>query len=153
MKHLVLWLIVSIAVVILAIAGIFVAPLLGWGSHSSDSAEGTQQNVIVTEANFPTYLASTNLVKDLPGDASIILKTEKKTYAVQAGSVTEGSLDNPDMIITIPSSYIPKLSNGFCTTMQEAYKSGDLSFSLNIGSASAAWKYRTLLKYKSCLGI
>jgi hypothetical protein len=155
MKRILMWFIVAIVIVILAIAGVVFSAFLEARSQSQNSApiSGTQQQVKITEENFPQYLASTNLINDLPSDASILLKTEDKTYAVEKGTVTEGSLDNPDIIITLPSSYIPQISNGFCSTMQQANANGDLKFTLNIGSVSAAWKYRSLMKYKSCLGI
>ena len=155
MKHIVAWLSAAMVVILLMIAGIifsmFTPSNLQQQNYNSMDLPG--QRVIVTEENFPVYLSSTSLVNDLPSGASILLRTENKTYAVEKGTVTEGSLASPDMIITLPASYIPKLSNGFCSTMQQAYSNGDLSFSLNIGSISAAWKYRNMMKYKSCLGI
>ena len=152
MNKIVLWLIIAIIVVIVSIVGVFLYPIVHISSQNPISGS-SQANVVVTEENFPSYLSTTNLVNDLPSDASILLKTEKKTYAVQKGSVTEGSIDNPDIIITIPSSYIPKKSKGFCSTMQEAKRNGDLGFQLNIAATSAAWKYRALYQYKSCLGL
>lgn len=152
MKHVVAWLSAAIIVVILIIAGVIFSMFTS-SSLQSQNLGLPGQKIIVTEENFPAYLSSTSLVNDLPSGALILLRTENKTYAVEKGTVTEGSLANPDIIISLPSSYIPKLSDGFCSTMQQAYANKDLSFSLNIGSISAAWKYRNMMKYKSCLGI
>jgi hypothetical protein len=151
MKHLLVWLVTAIVVVMLAIGAVFAFIFMPSSSNHTNSSLDIKMNV--TEANFPVYLASTSLVSDLPSDASILLKTETKTYAVQKGTVVEGTLANPDIIMTLPSSYITQFSNGFCATVHKAYAKGDLGISLNIGSTSAAWKYRALLKYKSCIGI
>ncbi len=148
MERKILWIYVAIAITVLAIAGVLLYPM-----SSSVKQTTLNQKVNVTEENFPSYLASTNIVSDLPADALILLKTEKQSYVVQKGSVTPGTIANPDIVITIPSKYIPQISNGFCSTMQAAYKAGDLGVQLNMNKFSAALKYSSLLKYKSCLGI
>ena len=107
----------------------------------------------VTESNFASYLSLNQIVQNLPSSSIMYLKTSYKDYIIKKGSVTEGIPQNPDITISLHSSYIPEMSNGFCAALSNAYKNGDLSATLNIPTVSAAWKYSSLLKYKSCLGL
>lgn len=113
--------------------------------------EGPRINVTVE--NFPQYLSVTKPIQELPDNALLQLKTTDKEYIVTKGSVKEGVAENPDITIILPTVYIPKLSNGFCKTMSEAYQNGDMQFTLHQSQLSAAWKYKSLMQYKSCLGI
>ncbi len=105
----------------------------------------------VTESNLATYLSSLTIVDDLPENAEISLKTTQNEYVIRKGSVVEGKAKNPDALVEIPSSYIPRMSDGFCKTIQEAINNGDVKMELYISKFSAGWKYKGMYKYRECL--
>ena len=153
-KHL---LIIGLALLLLIIiySVFFVPAPLASNSNSVGSSKsgGQTQKVIVTEDTFASYLSLNQIVQELPSGASISLKTSNKEYAVTKGSVKEGKADNPDMTLTIPSFYVPKMGDGFCKTVNEAINNRDLTVNYHKSTASMAWKYKSLYKYKSCIGL
>ena len=137
---------------ILIISGVYAY----FSFFSKDSETGQQnpsgQTVVVTEENFYLYLSSLDFVQDLPSSAVISLKTTNKEYSITKSSAVEGKAENPDMTISIPSSYISKLGKGFCAVLDEAKTNGDLGIETHISQTSLLWKYKSMTKYRSCLG-
>ena len=81
-------------------------------------------------------------------------KVFEKSYILKKGSVKEGDLSNPDLIISINSNYLSSLTNkNFCEIIKKAYSNGDVSFETSLSKVSLAWKFKSMMKYKSCLGL
>lgn len=139
----------SIVIILLALY-LINSPNVTGNTLKSNSESVTMK---VTEENLASYLSLHQIVQDMPSKAVISLKTSDKEYIIQKGSVTEAKAKNPDITIAIPSSYIPNLSDGLCKTLSDAYKKGDVNIQLHISKLSATWKYKSLFKYRECLGI
>ncbi len=148
-----IWITLALIIMVIFIGAFYSVYTLLFQDSSIAKISGIGPKMVVTEENLPIYLSANDLVKDLPSGATISLKTTDKEYIVKRGQVKEGVADNPDIIISIPSSYIPKLNSGFCPTLEEARANGDLFTETRISKLSLAWKYRSVLKYKSCLGL
>jgi hypothetical protein len=114
---------------------------------------GVRIEINLTEENIPFYLSSNQIVNELPEDALISLKTSSEEYVVTKSSVKQGIAENPDITLTLPSSYLQELGNNFCGTLIKARNNGDLSIELHVTKLSAGWKYSGLYKYKDCLGM
>jgi len=106
--------------------------------------------VIITEETLPSYLSMNQIIQDLPANAEISLKTSLREYVITRGKVVEGRAANPDVSVVFPSKYIPELSNGFCSSLREAYKNREIEVILHSSKVALAWKYRSLSKYREC---
>ena len=100
--------------------------------------------ISINYSNIEQQLSKNSLIKDLPKDSDSILKF----YNLKS----DGS--NPDLIISINSNYLSSLTNkNFCEIIKKAYSNGDVSFETSLSKVSLAWKFKSMMKYKSCLGL
>jgi len=138
------------------LTGYFIKDFLGFGNAGS----GSMSNVIVTRANLPMFLQSTNLVQELPKSSEIGLKLFnsvngerewEETYVVKKGQVVLGTPVDPDIVAFIDSKYIGDLNN-FCNTIQVARNNGEFGFDKMKNDASLLWKFKGMTKYKNCFG-
>jgi hypothetical protein len=98
-------------------------------------------------------LSSSQIVKDLPEGSTIELKLGENFYTIQKNLISSGKPSNADVSIFLPDSYTNSLVSDFCETVKKADKNGDLVVRTTLSKASLTWKYRSMLKYKSCLGL
>lgn len=140
-------------IIIVAMIFILIFVLSQQKNEISDANSSNAAPIKLTESNFAQYMSYTDIVHALPDSASIQLLTTDSKYIITKGSIEKGVAENPDITITIPSSYLSTSSDKICETLSNAYNNGDLSFSLHISKISAAWKYSGMFKYKNCLGI
>jgi len=118
--------------------------------------------VNVTYENIARVLSSNQIVKDLPAGATLLLRFYnfntgtrqwEKSYIIKRGDVREGSAA-ADMTIMINSKYLSELtSSNFCSVLQKAQRNGDFGTESTMSKLSLMWKYRSMMKYKSCLGL
>ena len=111
-------------------------------------------------ANLIANLPKNQMILDLPEGKSLYLRVFSfssgnrvwdKEFIVGKGTMKEGTLDSPEVTITIHSKYVNSISSSnLCDVMGNARKSGDLGFESSIDYMSLAWKYSSLMKYKSC---
>ncbi|MFA5723532.1 MAG: hypothetical protein WC979_04715 [Candidatus Pacearchaeota archaeon] len=120
-------------------------------SAPSSSARPPASAPTITLENFPSYLAKQNIIKELPKSAqiSLVLSDVGKSYIVTTGSIVEGQVNKPDIIVTIPSKYVLD-SGDFCSLVKLANSRRDLSYELKASKVSLVWKYSGMMKYKSC---
>ena len=105
------------------------------------------------ESQLPAYLSGQAIIKDLPKDANLEIRTTSNVYTVTKAGVSLGTPTSPDMTIWIPTTYVAQFTTkGFCQTLQAGYKSGEIGISLHTSALSAGWKYSSLMKYRSCIG-
>lgn len=110
---------------------------------------------------LPAYLSNVPLVKELPSNAVISLKfftfvagqrIWQNEYIIKKASVIEGKADKPDVIMILHSKYVDRLYNeDFCKVIQDAKKNGDVAFDTQLSAIAIVWKFKSLMKYKSCI--
>jgi len=116
--------------------------------------------VPITKATFSSYAQSQPIIKDVPDNAEVLLKLYnfntgarkwETSYIVKKGSVTEGTLSNPEITLILNSKYLADLNKiGFCATVKKANQNGDLGMEFGVSEVTLAWKYRVMMKYKEC---
>ncbi|MDP2947560.1 MAG: hypothetical protein Q8N88_05590 [Nanoarchaeota archaeon] len=111
----------------------------------------------VTLDNLENVLSNNYIVKTLPRDATINLiisnETLQKNYILKKGNVSRGIAENPDMILSLPLKYVNEFTEqNFCTVIQNVNKNEDLGMDTKLSVTRLLIKYRSMLKYKSCLG-
>lgn len=150
---------VIIILILLIAAGIAAAYVLIFEkpNTSPNPSQNTGLPVVITQENFAQVLQTTDVVQALPKDAVILLNLYNSTsddyFVIKTSSITPGFSDSPDLIISLPSSYIPQFNSlGFCGTLQKAKSSKEMSVELKLSEASFLWKYRGMMKYRSCFG-
>lgn len=111
-------------------------------------------------SNLIKNLPKNSMITDLPDGKSLSLKffsfpkgerVWEKSFILSKGTMKEGNLDNPEVTLTLHSKYVNQInSTNLCDIMKKANQNKDLGFESNLGYASLAWKYSSLMKYKSC---
>ena len=131
------------------------------------SSDVAQQAITVTKENLALYLESQQIVDDLPSNAVLLLKfynfntgerqwedyykiTKSKVEKV-TGEVADIEI-KADVVIIIHSKYISELGKGFCSTIKQAKANGDFGADILLNTAQFLWKFKSMMKYKSCLG-
>jgi hypothetical protein len=114
----------------------------------------------LTASNLPEFLQNQQIIRDLPDDARISLQLYsfssgqrqwENSYSITKGKVVQGKMDNPDIVIWIHMKYLPEFGN-FCSAVKKARANNDLGTYSDLSMAKLLWKYKTMLKYKDCLG-
>ena len=108
---------------------------------------------------FPEYLKKSPVINNLPKDASILISVynndKRYRYYIKGKNVEylEDQQPRADIEVSFPSKYLSKLNSAnFCEVAKEMNNNRDLSFKINTDKISLFWKYRDVLKYRSCLG-
>ena len=111
--------------------------------------------------NLNQEFTNNEMMKDLPKDTKILLRFYnfnsgfrqwEKSYVFNLGTFVEGSTEDYDLLLYMHSSYLAALNSySVCSIIKSANKNGDLGVEMNLPATKALWKYRSLLKYKSCL--
>jgi hypothetical protein len=105
-------------------------------------------------------LPKNQMIQDLPEGKSLYLQTFsfssgtrvwEKSFIVGKSTMKEGKLDNAEVTLTIHSKYVNQItSSNLCDILRTANKNKDLGFESSLDYVSLAWKYSSLMKYKSC---
>lgn len=156
--------IISIMIIILLLI-IFKPIILGYAILQNflqkNSNSNVQKPVLVTKENLPNFLASQQMVNDLPDNSLILLRLYnfdngnrnwEESYIIKKGKVEKGYIENPDITIVLSSKYINDLGN-FCQTLKLAKANGDISYDTKMSQLSLMWKYSKMLKYRGCFGL
>ncbi|MEK6800972.1 MAG: hypothetical protein AABY10_06190 [Nanoarchaeota archaeon] len=96
-------------------------------------------------------LSSSNILKDLPEKASIKLLIGNKAFTIKKSSLVSGSPSDPDITVNLPEKYAVSLISNPCQAAKSANSNGDLKVTIHKSKASLLLKYRSMLKYRSCL--
>ncbi|OGJ20570.1 hypothetical protein A3K73_05290 [Candidatus Pacearchaeota archaeon RBG_13_36_9] len=123
------------------------------------------KNDTYTEPDFDrlkNVMQEQQIVKDVPSAGKISLKFYHfaegcriwdKSYILSDGKITEGGGES-DIQLWIASSYVDRITEtNFCDIIKEARASGDLGQDATAGEATLLWRYKSMLKYRECLGI
>lgn len=136
----------------------------GTPNQARESAcTGIEDNYIKPDfKKAETILSDEPIVKDVPKKGKIRVmfyhfvgdcRIWDKIYFLSDGTIEERSGD-ADIDIWISSDYVEKIQAGnFCEVITEARKNGDLGQKSNVGTTKLMWTYKSMLKYKDCLGL
>ena len=138
-----------VVIAILIVAGVLSLYL---GNRSSSGVQAWEP-IVLTKENLPSHLSQYSAINDLPKDSAVAFTIGSAEYGVNKGQVTEGIPSNPDVSIKVPEKYFEIIGQqGWCAGLATANAAGDLNVEMHISSAAAAWKYKSMFKYKNCLG-
>lgn len=152
MKRWILSILIGIVVLVLLGGLAFYTSLTGF-SFFEQKKDTPWQPISITQDNVATVFSQMNVVRDLPAEGSVAVYIGNVGYALAREGMTRGAPTNPDMTLRIPESYLALMGQrGPCAALSQARASGDLGVELHEDTSSLAWKYRALVKYKSCLG-
>ncbi len=153
--------ILVIIVVLLGIAVYVFSPFIMSGRNNAYSANIPE--VKITYDNFEEQLMRQSLVQDIPENGAMVLRfynynsgaqVWENSYILRKGNVQKGTLEEVDIAISMHGKYLETLTNkNLCATIISAKESGDVAVETSLSQASLAWKYRSMLRYKECLGI
>ena len=103
-----------------------------------------------------------DLVKDVPEKGSIKIRffhfTQgcriwDKTYVLSGGIIQEKNTDT-DIYVQMHTDYAKKINeNNLCDIIMEARNNGDLGQWTELGKTTLLWRYKSMMKYRECLGI
>lgn len=159
------YVIIVICILVLALAGFYIFPKISgkivgiFDKKSNSEAGGTMMQLSMD--NFYLFLQQQQVVKDLPSDSLISLKLYsfstgervwQKSYIISRGNVREGDAKNPDVSIIIDSKYIYDAARDLCSAVKNAKANGDFAADSSMATASFLWKYRGMIKYRTCFG-
>lgn len=114
-------------------------------------------------ANLEEILLSSQMIKDLPSNGVLLLnfynfysgeREWEKSYTIKKDSVVLGEPDEYDIKLIMASKYLTILNDyGLCSTINIARSRGDFASQTALSTTSLLWKYRSMTKYRDCLGI
>lgn len=138
-----------------------IAPSNTQGAIVSNSRPSSSRPLI-TYSNLALELSKNQLVKDLPSNAIILLRFYnfntgerqwEKSYVLTTGNAREGLVDNADITIVIHSRYLSSFtSTNFCSVIKTAKANNDLGIWYTCSKMSLMWKFKSMMKYRECLG-
>lgn len=131
-----------------------VAVVAGFMFFGKEESSGTPwQPITVTQENVASVMSQSSLVHDVPEEGVVAFYVGEKGYSITKGKMESGAPANPDITIRMPESYLEVLGqHGWCTALAMAQQNQDLGLELHDSTASVAWKYKALEKYRTCLG-
>ena len=116
----------------------------------------------VTYDNLASQLSNNAIIKDLPDNMDVMFRFYSfeggsriwgKSYILKPSGAYEGFLADADLIIYLDSKYLASWTDrNFCSVVSTANRNGDLGFESSLSEISLAWKFRSLMKHKSCFG-
>jgi hypothetical protein len=131
-------------------------------SSGSSSGSGSGHSTNSAYSNFEQILASNQMIKDLPSNALILLKFYnfntgqrqwENSYVLTKGSAKLGTTAKPDITIIIASKYLAQVtSSNLCSVIKSAQSNGDFGTESGMSTLGLLWKYRSMMKYRACLG-
>ncbi len=113
--------------------------------------------------NIEKELSRLSLVRDMPEKGEIMLmfynfntrqRQWEKSYLITKNGFKEGSSESPDFTIMMHSKYLTVLTNqNLCGVIAKAKETGDFGMETGMSKAGLLWKYKSMMKYKSCFGL
>ena len=131
-------------------------------SKGSATGQQTRSQTVITYESLPSVLSKNSIVRDLPKNAVLLLRFYnfytgerqwEKSYVLTTGNAKEGIADNADMTIVIHSKYLSRMTpNNFCDIIKNARANNDLGTWTELSKAQLLWKFKSMTKYRDCLG-
>ncbi|HJX51005.1 MAG TPA: hypothetical protein VJ438_06090 [Candidatus Nanoarchaeia archaeon] len=136
---------------------------------TSGSTNAVYQPIVyepATQEDFQRFIdliPRNEIIQKLPKDARLLLRfynsdsgerVWQRDYIITKGNIKEGFDENVDISMAMHSQYLSKFDgNNFCFIIQDSKRRGDFGSNLLISKVSALWKYKSIMSYKSCLGL
>jgi hypothetical protein len=92
------------------------------------------------------------MLKDIPKNGEISIQLGNEFYTIKTSSISKAKSSKPDISVYIPSSYESLSKEDICFLFKKANQNKDIKITLNASKISLLWKYREMLKYRSCFG-
>ena len=154
------WIIITCLIILIVVVALALKLTAQPAENSSTAV--SRPPISINYSNMESMLSKNELVKNLPSTGIILLKFYsikegskifEKLYVIKKGDVKEGE-EKADITLEVDSKYLKVLTDqNFCSTMQSAQENGDFNSYTSISKTSLLWKYRGMLKYRSCLGL
>lgn len=148
-----------ILIITIAVSGLIIKNKDKKSSSSSNSTPVPTININYT--NFADVLSGSSLVGTLPKGSTLLLrfynfnsgKREwEKSYVMKRGLVVEG-ISEADITFILHSKYLDTLTNkNFCSVIKTAKENGDLSIETALSKTALLWEFKSMYKYRKCLG-
>ncbi len=156
------WVILIIVVIVLGALAVEHKVILGAFLNEKSEAVADAPAVKLDYGNLAQAFSGSSMVQDLPENSAVLLRFYnfnsgerewEKSYILTKGEVKEGYVDNADLIVFIHSKYLASLTNkNFCATVQAAQRNGDFGTESELSDLSLLWKFKGMLKYRTCFG-
>lgn len=114
----------------------------------------------ITYDNFAKELSRTALIRAIPSNAEVLIKfynfnsgtrVFEKNFIIKNGNLQETTQESAEVAILLHSKYISSLTNkNLCSTFKTANRAGDMAIETKLSTASLAWKFKSMAKYKDC---
>jgi len=131
----------------------------------NQNIEGEKELEQLIESDYSTFsedLLRSKMIADLPKEAVLRLqfynfnsgqRVFEKSYNLKRNYVVEGE-ENGDIQIYLHSKYLPDFkSKGICEILKDAKNNGDFDVDTELSQTVLMWKYKSMLKYRDCLGL
>lgn len=148
-------------VIIILIIAISAAVILEYKEQKPIASSTPTPTININYSNFAGFLSESDLVKDLPKDATLLLRFYnfnsgerewEKSYVMKKGVVVEG-MSEADIIFIMHSKYLDTLTNkNFCNIIKLAKENGDFGIETKLSKTALLWKFKVMYKYRECLG-
>ncbi len=141
--------------VLIVIGIIIILIFIAWLFLKTPKSSGNMvwEPIDLNSENLPEYLGRFTLVHELPESGLIELAVGNNVYTITKGEVAVGKPDRPDIVLTLPASYLEIMGqHGWCAGVQRALADGNLGIEFKESQTELAWKYRSLFSYRKCLG-
>lgn len=122
-------------------------------------------DVINTPTDYSTLISDllrSDIVSDLPEGAVLRLqfynfdsgiRVWERSYSLERDSVKEGDIKG-DIQIIMDSKYVSKFkTKSACAVLTSANNNGDFGADTDMSDSALIWKYKSMMKYRDCLGI
>lgn len=116
----------------------------------------------VDYSNFISNLLANEMISSIPKNGVLSLTTFnfnsgereiEKTFILKKDLAYEGS-ESADIYINVHSKYVTQLNtNNLCDVLKRANANGDFGAWSELEDSSLVWKYKSMLKYRDCLGL
>ncbi len=112
--------------------------------------------------NLEDILKNNEMILALPDDAKLLLafynfntgeRTWEKFYTITKGNAEQKTSSDYDIRLNLHSKYLTVLNqDNLCSVIQTANNNGDFGSETELSSFSLGWKFKSMLKYRDCLG-
>lgn len=99
-----------------------------------------------------TALSKNQMLKDIPKNGEISLQIGEEFYTINNSLIFLGKSLKPDISVYVPATYGTESIDDVCSLFKKANQNKDLKVTLNRSKVALLWKYRGMLKYRSCFG-
>ncbi len=127
--------------------------------HSTGNVVSTQIDIVPLSAadrqKVVETLSSSDFVKDVPAGSPIFLRffSFSGGERIWHDGFLIGEDKEPVVYLTLDSKYISQFNqDNLCEVIKRANQNKDLGFYSESSKATLLWKYKSMLKYRDCLG-